>query len=101
MTPVAPSQGFAQPIGVKSAICEEVAARQTLDQRRRAAQVVGLAGQKPEVDQVAKTIRHRHDLAGNATPRAPDGLALSTAFAPCPEWTLVIVQSIMAYSKSA
>ena len=30
-------QGLAQRVGVKSAICEEVAARQTVDQRRRAA----------------------------------------------------------------
>ena len=95
-------QGLAQPVGVKGAVCEEVAARQTVDQRRRAAQIVGLAGQEAEVDQVAQSIRQGHDLAGHAAARAPNGLALSPPFAPCPwRWTFVIVPSIMAYSKSA
>jgi hypothetical protein len=59
----------------KSSVCKEVAARQTVDQRRRAAQVVSLATQKPEVDQGAQSIRQGHDLAGHAAARASDSLA--------------------------
>jgi len=76
--------GFAQPVGVKVAVCEKVAARQTVDQRRRAAQIVGLARKKAEVDQVAQSIRQCHGLAGHAAARTPDDLALSPPFAPCP-----------------
>jgi len=96
------SQRLADPVGIERPVGKELAARQSLNQSRRAAQVVGLSGQQAEVDQVAERIGQGHDLAGHAAARAPDGLALSPPFAPCPwRWTLVMVPSIMAYSKSA
>ena len=77
-------QPIAQPIRVKRAVGKEVTAVQSLDQRSRAAQVMGLSGQQPEVDQIAKRVGQGHDLAGYTATRAPDGLALSPPFAPCP-----------------
>ena len=77
-------EGLSHPVGIEGAVSKQLAAGQALDQGRRSAQVVGLSRQQPEVDQVAECIGQRHDLAGYAAARAPDGLALSPPFAPCP-----------------
>ena len=68
----------------KRPIGKELTAGQPLDQRSCPAQVVGLSRQQTEVDQVAKRVGQGHDLAGHTATRAPDGLALSPPFAPCP-----------------
>ena len=46
-------QRLAQPVRVESPIREELSAGQSVDERGRAPQVVGLSGQQPKVDQVA------------------------------------------------
>ena len=75
----------------------KLAAPQTVDQRRRGAQVVGLSGQQAEVGQVAERVGQRQDLGGHAAPGAPDGLALSPPFAPCPwRWALTMLPSTIA-----
>ena len=48
-----PDQRIAQPVRIERPVGEELAAPQTVDQRRRGAQVVGMSGQQAEVGQVA------------------------------------------------
>ena len=74
-------QHLAQLIRVEGPIREKLAARQPFDQLCSAAQIVGLARQQPEVDQVTKRVCQRHDLGGHSAARAPDGLILSPPFA--------------------
>ncbi len=74
---------------------------QPFEQRCCSTQIVSLPRQQTEIDQVAECVGQGHDLGRHAAARASDGLALSPPFAPCPwRWTLTIVPSIMAYSKS-
>jgi len=47
----------AQPVCVESTVREELSAGQPFDERCRAAQVVGLSRQQPEVDEVAERVR--------------------------------------------
>ena len=77
-------EGLAQPVRIEGAVGEELAAGEALDQDGGSAQIVRLSWQEAEVDQVAECIGQRHDLAGYAAARAPDGLALGPPFAPCP-----------------
>ena len=71
------------------------------DQRLDADAVMTLAWKKNEADQVAQRICERHDLGGQATARAADGLIESPPFAPVAcRWTFTIVPSMSAYSKS-
>ena len=46
-------QRVAQPVRIERPVGEKLAAPQTVDQRRRGAQVVSLSGQQAEVSQVA------------------------------------------------
>lgn len=95
-------QGVPQPVGIEGSVCKKVIGGQVFDQLRHATQVVGLTGQQTKVDEIAKRVRQRQYLGRDAAPRAPYGLALSPPFAPWPErWTLTMVPSIIAYSKSA
>jgi len=70
-------QRLDQPVRVESPVREELSAGQPFDQRRRAAQVVGLPRQQPEVDEVAERVRQCDDFGGHTAARAPDGLTLS------------------------
>ena len=71
-----------QPIRIKRFVREERVKRNILDQRRYAFHVMGLAGQKQELHQIAKRIDQRHDLGCQPAARAPYGLSLSPPFAP-------------------
>ncbi len=94
-------QGVSQPIGIERAVGEQVIGGKLFDQVRHAPQIVGLAGQKAEIDEVAKRIRQGQYLGRDAAARPPYGLALSPPLAPWPaRWTLTMVPSIIAYSKS-
>ena len=77
-------EGLAQPVRVESAVGEKLAAGEALDQDGGSAQIVRLPRQEAEVDQVAERVGQGQDLAGYAASGAPDGLALSPPFAPCP-----------------
>ena len=54
----------------------------SVDQHRRALQVVGLSRQQREVDQVTERVGQRHDPGGYAAARTANGLILSPPFAP-------------------
>ena len=71
-------------IGIERPVGKKLATRQSLDQRPCAAQIMGLSRQQPKVGQVADRIGQSHDLGCYPSSRAPDGLALSPPFAPCP-----------------
>src|SRR5215467_359408 len=63
--------------------------------------VMTLARKKNKADQVSQSIYKHHDLGGQATARFADGLILSPPFAPVAcRWTLMIVPSMSAYSRS-
>ena len=90
-----------QPVGVKSAIGQQVPGIHPLKQGAGLAQVMGLPRHQAEIDEVAERVCQGQNLGGYSASGAPDGLAESPPFAPCPErWTLTMVPSIMAYSKS-
>ena len=78
-------QSVPQPVGIKGAVGQQVIGAEFLNQFRHAAQVVGLSGQKAEIDEIAKRVRQRQNFGRDATARTPYGLALSPPFAPCPE----------------
>src|SRR5258708_30974276 len=91
----------AQPVAVKGLVADQRAQRNAIQQRLDANAVVALAWQKDEAGEIAKRIDERHDLGGQAAARLADGLILSPPFAPVPcRWTLTIVPSMRAYSKS-
>jgi len=99
---VAGQKVIAQPIGIEGPIRQQVPGGQAADQRIRLAQVMGLAEHQTEIDEVAERVRQSQYLRRYAPARAPDSLAQSPPFAPWPErWTLMIVPSIIAYSRSA
>lgn len=75
-------QGVPQPVGIEGSVCKKVIGGQVFDQLRHATQVVGLTRQQTKVDEIAKRVRQRQYLGGDATPRTPYGLALSPPFAP-------------------
>src|SRR5918995_1050492 len=60
-----------------------------------------MARQEFEAHKIAERVGQREDLGGHATLGAAYGLALSPPFAPCPcRWTLTMVASTIAYSRS-
>ena len=77
-------QGASYPVCIERPVGEELVASEPFEQRRCAPQIVSLPGQQSEVDQIAKCVGQGHDLGCHAAARAPDGLALSPPFAPCP-----------------
>ena len=90
-----------QPVRIKSAVGQQMPGIQTLKQGAGLAQIVCLPRHQAEINEVAERIGQRQNLGGYPASGAPDGLAESPPFAPCPErWTLTIVPSVMAYSKS-
>src|SRR5215216_4620360 len=77
------------------------ASKNAVNERREADRVEALPRQKHEAHEIAERISQGHDLGGHAAFGAPDGLARSPPFAPCPwRWTLTMVASTMAYSMS-
>ncbi len=94
-------QVIAQPVSIKGAICQQVTSRQVLQQGSGFAQVMGLSRHQAEIDEVSKGIGQGQYLGGYSASGTANGLAESPPFAPWPErWTLTMVPSIMAYSKS-
>jgi len=75
-------QRLTQPIRVEGSIREGFPAGRPFDERCGAAQVVSLAGQWSEVDQVAECVIQRHDFGGYTAARTPDSLTLSLPFTP-------------------
>lgn len=61
-------QGVSQPVGIKSAISQQVICREVFDQVRHAAQVVGLTRQQTEIDEIARRVRQRQYLGRDAAP---------------------------------
>jgi hypothetical protein len=91
----------AQGIVVERLVANERRELDVCDQRLDADAVVTLSGKKNEADQVAQSICERHDFRGQAAARSADGLIESPPFAPVAcRWTLTIVPSMRAYSKS-
>ena len=74
----------AQPVGIERSVSKKLATGQPSDRRPCAAQIMGLPRQQPKVGQVAKRIGQSHDLGRYPSATAPDGLSLTSPFAPCP-----------------
>src|ERR1700712_2523921 len=91
----------AQPIGVERFIAQQGIEADTGNERSNPDDVVALSRQQDEADEVAQGIDQRDDFARQVATRASDGMLFSPPFAPLAFWwTLTIVPSIMAYSKS-
>ena len=94
-------QILAQPVRVECLVADK---RQTVDASHEsieARDVVAIARQKHEADQIAQCIDDRRDLRGRSAARFADGLFLSPPFAPVPcWWTRMCVASMSTYSKS-
>jgi hypothetical protein len=59
------------------------------------------AAQEHKASKIAERIDQRHNLGRQPAARVADGLIVSPPFAPVPcRWTLTMVPSIRAYSKS-
>ena len=78
------AQSFAQPAGIKSLIADQGQAMDASHESIKADDVVPLARQEHETDQVAERIDDHRDLGRQATARFSDGLILSPPFAPVP-----------------
>jgi hypothetical protein len=90
-----------QGIVVEGLIGDQSSEIEACDQGLHADAVVALAGQQDEAGQVAERIDQGHDLGCQPAARSADGLILSPPFAPPPwRWTLTMVPSMSAYSKS-
>ena len=88
-------------IAVEGLVGDETAKIDTVDQRLDADRVEAMARQEFEAHKIAERVGQREDLGGQATLGAAYGLALSPPFAPCPwRWTLTMVASTIAYSRS-
>lgn len=86
---------------VKRLVSEERRDVDVRNQRLHADAVMTLARKKDEAHQVAQRINERDDLGGQAAARFADRLILSPPFAPVAcRWTLMIVPSMSAYSRS-
>lgn len=95
-------QGGAKCVVVEGLVGDEGIEIEPCDQRLDPDAVVALAGQENEAGQVAQRIDQGDDLGGQPTARFADGLILSPPFAPQAwRWTLTMVPSMRAYSKSA
>jgi hypothetical protein len=93
-------------IGDNGIIVEGLVGNETTEldpfgQRRDADRVKAMAGQEFEAHKIAERVGQRENLGGHATLGAAYGSALSPPFAPCPwRWTLTMVASTIAYSRS-
>src|SRR5688572_21679870 len=88
-------------IAVERLVGNETTESDPFDQRLDTDCVEAMAQQELKAHKIAERIGQREDLGGQATLGAADGLALSPPFAPCPwRWTLTMVASTIAYSRS-
>src|SRR3954447_26820548 len=88
-------------VAVERLVRDQRPERDPLDQRRNAHRLEPLARQQHEADQVAERVGERHDLGRHPALGPADGLARSPPFAPWPwRWTLTMVPSTIAYSRS-
>ena len=95
------AQSFAQPAGIKSLVADQGQAMDTGHESIKAGDVVPLAWQEHEADQIAERNDDHRDLRRQAAARFADGLILSPPFAPVPcWWTRTNVASMRTYSKS-
>ena len=78
------AQSFAQPAGIKSLIADQGQAIDAGHESVEAGDVVPLAWQEHEADQIAERIDDHRDLRRQAAARFADGLILSPPFAPVP-----------------
>src|SRR6516225_9579287 len=78
------AQSFAQPAGIKSLVADQGQATDAGHESVEAVDVVPLARQKHEADQIAERIYDDRDLRRQAAARFADGLILSPPFAPVP-----------------
>ena len=95
------AQSFTQPAGIKSLVADQGQAMDAGHESVKAGDVVPLAWQEHEADQIAERIDDDRDLRRQAAARFADGLILSPPFAPVPcWWTRTNVASMRTYSKS-
>src|SRR3982750_4476283 len=88
-------------VAVERCVADQRPKGEPVDERRHPHRVEPLPRQKHKAHEVAERVGERHDLSGQAAFGAADGLARSPPFAPCPwRWTLTMVASTMAYSRS-
>ena len=78
------AQSLAQPAGIKSLVADQGQAMDAGHESVKADDVVPLAWQEHEADQIAKRIYDDRDLRRQAAARFADGLILSPPFAPVP-----------------
>ena len=94
-------QPLAQPVGIERLVADK---GQTIDashQSIEARDVVPIARQQREADQIAERIDDRCDFRRRAATRFANGLFLSPPFAPVAcWWTRMCVASMSTYSKS-
>ena len=76
----------ARSLSLSNAFAQKRGKTQPLKQRHDAFAGMALSRHQAKVDQVAQAIHQHHDLAGQTTARAPDGLSPSPPFAPVAFW---------------
>lgn len=80
----AAGQPLAQPMGIERLVADDSEAGDAGHENVKTCDVVALARQEYEADQIAERIDERRDLRRQATARLADGLFLSPPFAPVP-----------------
>ena len=71
-------------VAVEGLVGDQGAELDALEQRRDPDRVEALPRQQHEAHEIAERIGEGQDFGGHAAFRAPDRLALSPPFAPCP-----------------
>lgn len=77
-------QAIAQPVGIEGLVADHGQTGNTGHENVKACDVVLLARQKSETDEVTEGVDQRRDLRRQATPRPAYRLLLSPPFAPVP-----------------
>ena len=81
---VAASQTFAQPVRIERLVADQGQAGDSGHENIETCDVVTLARQQHEAEQITERIDQRRDLRRRAAARLADGLILSPPFAPVP-----------------
>ena len=71
-------------VAIESLVSDQRVKFEAFDERRDANRVEALPRQEHEAHEIAERIREGEDFGRHAAFRAPDGLARSPPFAPCP-----------------
>jgi hypothetical protein len=79
-----PRQALAQPVGVEGLVADKGETVDASHESIEAGDVMAIARQQHEANQIAERIDDRRDLRRRATARFADGLFLSPPFAPVP-----------------